>query len=873
MSVRSGSLEFSIRGDELEQNRIQLEQNLQHTDLSLHLSSTPSDSDVEYPRRNPGPGPFGGFASFDHMSRDQFDPEEESQYHPWSYRTGDDENGVSPYGNRTISTAAHHASALTLSAGLAGRGTRRDVSISGAEYDPDRPLTGIIAGFNANFSALDPNSTRSRHLASATVDFNDPLVVDDSAELDEVFQAGCAPIPTASIRSPSTASSSSRPNTPLSPRPKLSDALSHVAFSPKRPRRPQSPAIHAPAPCKGRSAIARQTKIPLTRRQVATIESDPEDNVPTPRSRSRGSYVHQSLSYAPLEPEVNILPPTPPGDENTNAKFVNVARGLAKEFESHQGAIAQSTMRDRKNAKNAKMSLKNVMSDLQEQRPTHTSVPRGAAVRTPYKNGKLYLPDVTGITSAVGSPMKLGMEYQGYNGKEDREIDVRLAATLSIVQSKISHLETENSISRRRVRELELELEECKKEVTRERTRILGREEPDVQIPQEKMTRGIRTKAPKPVEPLETYEDIRRYKEAVEEKKALETLITTLRSHLTRLTAELSDHSRLLEELRELRDSDVRALKEKSHEINQLRQEVERLAGEVEVLRGVVEEGLKERKEAREQSMERSRSLENSHSRSLTEDDAEEPDVAEKQERRHEEHLVDGGFNSGDDSSDGRSTPSPRPSPHRRRPRLSDRTDRATLGSPPPATSTSARPWLESAEVTRISEEVSERRHERSRSASLILSGDPTLATGQARGYHTDSDGSEDDVPPSRPRSRGSDCTAKENHVAPSPVRRLAALIPPSSYPRDPAAIPRVTSPGPRSRQAPGPSKPVAAPRATAPAEAPFPQIRGEYLEKLFFSAPDHNADTCTVCNRRARATATRQQRKGYVVCRALLPI
>lgn len=168
MSVRSGSLEFSIRGDALEQNRIQLEQNLQHTDLSLHLSSAPEDSDVEYPRHNSGPQPLNGFASFDHISRDHFDPDE-SHFHPWSYRTVEDENGVNPYENRTISTAAHHASALTLSAGLAGRGTRRDISMSGAEYDPDRPLTGIIPAFGTRIPGIDGDSTRSRHLVRIPV--------------------------------------------------------------------------------------------------------------------------------------------------------------------------------------------------------------------------------------------------------------------------------------------------------------------------------------------------------------------------------------------------------------------------------------------------------------------------------------------------------------------------------------------------------------------------------------------------------------------------------------------------------------------------------------------------------------------------------
>jgi hypothetical protein len=37
--------------------------------------------------------------------------------------------------------------------------------------------------------------------------------------------------------------------------------------------------------------------------------------------------------------------------------------------------------------------------------------------------------------------------------------------------------------------------------------------------------------------------------------------------------------------------------------------------------------------------------------------------------------------------------------------------------------------------------------------------------------------------------------------------------------------------------------------------ETPFPQIRGEHLERLFFSAPEHNAKTCTVCYRRRHRT------------------
>lgn len=95
---------------------------------------------------------------------------------------------------------------------------------------------------------------------------------------------------------------------------------------------------------------------------------------------------------------------------------------------------------------------------------------------------------------------------------------VRLATTLNVVQSKLAQLEAENSISRRRVRELELELEECKRDVARERTKILEREQFDAHSAQEKASRATH-KGVRVVE--ETEDDIRRYKEAVEEKKGL----------------------------------------------------------------------------------------------------------------------------------------------------------------------------------------------------------------------------------------------------------------------------------------------------------------------------------------------------------------
>jgi DNA helicase IV len=100
----------------------------------------------------------------------------------------------------------------------------------------------------------------------------------------------------------------------------------------------------------------------------------------------------------------------------------------------------------------------------------------------------------------------------------------RLLKTLNAVQTKLQHLEQENGISRRRVRELEMELEVCKRDVARERTRVLEREETIVQqrrdanyIAASKKQKG-KARAQNVSMDGEIHE---RLKEAVEEKKGL----------------------------------------------------------------------------------------------------------------------------------------------------------------------------------------------------------------------------------------------------------------------------------------------------------------------------------------------------------------
>ncbi|GLB38153.1 putative centrosome microtubule-binding domain of Cep57 [Lyophyllum shimeji] len=846
MKRHTRGLDTSIPGDELEHHRIQLEHNLQHTELSYRLSSVSDDEynyhdSVEHPRHNSGPAPF---PSFEIPSRDHFEGDTHSQIHPWSYRTVDDEEGINPYaGGETMSTAAHHASALTLSAGLGGgRAARRDISLSGAEYDPDRPLQDMIAGVNSKLSVFDIEPSRSKYPGVGSVTF-DPLVVDSTAELDRVLQSGYAPAPATHIQSPlhsSSSSSASDSDAHAHPhnasRPKLSDALRRVSFSPRRPRsNPGSPRV-----------------------SLTILPSNNTETMPTPKPKKRTASNIFPSSPAPEQPQVRLHPPTP---SSSGSQFSKMARGITREIER---AAQQQTSTSGSRSKH----------HAQERNPFDTSANTGGnsgAVRQPPPRKapasamkqhvdtplrKVHLPDVTGLTSAVESPAKMGAEYYAYRAQHGspREIEARLMGMLNTVQAKLQHLEEENGISRRRVRELELELDLCKRDVAKERTRVMEREEiiaqqqRDASYANMSGAAGRRNKGKAKARDTsfsggERQREVlgERYREAVEEKKALEALITTLRTHLTRLTAELASHRELLTELRELRDSDMRALQQKSAEIERLREEVERLAGEVEVLRGVVEEGLKERRTGREVS-----SVGDSQADIAMSQDADDEDEEQRGagvERSREQQDVNDPEGEGDQDDE----PAPfdpvsifgssRNENISGTPRIADRTmrtDHATLGSSHLAQSQS-RPAsgqiLDSAEFERISAEVEERRSmERSGSDSAVHASIPPIPSRRAT-VHDASDNDDDD----------------DEHDEEEDSRRRGSPVPQASRTRSPHA-PSSSRPAPT----PGHRR---RPQHISPAdETPFPQIRGTHLERLFFSAPEHNATTCGVCHRHRRA-------------------
>ena len=109
----------------------------------------------------------------------------------------------------------------------------------------------------------------------------------------------------------------------------------------------------------------------------------------------------------------------------------------------------------------------------------------------------------------------------------------KLFATLNAVQSKLAFLESENTESRRRVHELELELEACKQEVARESMKVEEREEAVARhtaavLEREKeklagLGRRVRSRADRIQRDAEINAAERsiKYKEAVAEKKGL----------------------------------------------------------------------------------------------------------------------------------------------------------------------------------------------------------------------------------------------------------------------------------------------------------------------------------------------------------------
>jgi hypothetical protein len=282
-----------------------------------------------------------------------------------------------------------------------------------------------------------------------------------------------------------------------------------------------------------------------------------------------------------------------------------------------------------------------------------------------------------------------------------------------------------------------------------------------------------------------------------------------------------------------------------------LKDKVEGLAGEVEVLKGVVEEGLKERRMLREQSMPTPEDLQGTGHSSQAVLGVEVPGLRKEESEESEESSEESEDESVEDSISASRSLLIRPSPAADK---TSRTDFATVGTQ--SQSQATRPFVTDEELERISVELSERRSERSRASSVAS---PTKSLPGSLTYLTDRPtradspflrGSAQSAPPDLARSEHRSSPELDPRI-PDPrqrVTRTTAPIPSGTAARAPAD-------GHTPRRDRREDRETAQDHAALEEleDSPFPQIRGERLERLFFSAPDHNAKSCNVCNRRKR--------------------
>lgn len=278
-----------------------------------------------------------------------------------------------------------------------------------------------------------------------------------------------------------------------------------------------------------------------------------------------------------------------------------------------------------------------------------------------------------------------------------------------------------------------------------------------------------------------------------------------------------------------MREMDARTMREKSTEVDRLRQEVERLAGEVEVLKGVVEEGLKERRSARELSRDASE-LEYVTFDEGVQDAANQTQIQDSPEADQEDEEPEA-FDPASIPGSSRE--------HAGYPNQTIRTDYATIGSrgaSPPVIPPLSERFIDDEEVDRISAEMEERRSERSGGGSP-----PQTPSYFNSGEHSRE---EIDTATRRRRPAAEDIEEDEQQWASFSRRRR------QDAPRPSAPTPAHASSRHRQQD------------VASDSEAPVPHIRGARMERLFHTA-EHDAQSCTMCRRRGRRPGGRPAENG----------
>lgn len=146
----------------------------------------------------------------------------------------------------------------------------------------------------------------------------------------------------------------------------------------------------------------------------------------TPRARSKTK-----------QPSFNVQPPTPSmafDATDGSSKFGRLAKGLARDMGANQSGMMQEHRKEaNRRTKPTKKSRSNRVPFQDVENTTKSPALKAAAELYSQdfsRSRGVQLPDVTGLTSAVGSPLRKDLDWRGYkedDGGEDVEgLDFRL---------------------------------------------------------------------------------------------------------------------------------------------------------------------------------------------------------------------------------------------------------------------------------------------------------------------------------------------------------------------------------------------------------------------------------------------------------------
>lgn len=232
---------------------------------------------------------------------------------------------------------------------------------------------------------------------------------------------------------------------------------------------------------------------PSARSAISSSASDTDSNASRPRladalhrsfspSRPFSPHRHADMSQeAPTPRPIRRQKPTEPQPQQGSATF---SSGSGSNFTK-----AARQLKHDLNTAVASSSVKPARSHTSEARTHHTPARFTEPVRAqsvpledrPSVSRRVRLPDVTGLTSAVGSPPRPFVTHRSYspspNAEESpRDVEERLRSTLAEVQRTLAALQSENGKSRSKVLSLEAEVEAVRRKAGRSRARTVDLE-------------------------------------------------------------------------------------------------------------------------------------------------------------------------------------------------------------------------------------------------------------------------------------------------------------------------------------------------------------------------------------------------------------